>query len=92
MRRYPALPQAPAGRWRDFLPVLLPTLALGAMLLGARLVRSPPSGPLDMQLRWFVWHVLDGALAGLTLGCMLARLRARSQTGATLRRDAPPSG
>jgi NhaP-type Na+/H+ or K+/H+ antiporter len=29
---------------------------------------------------WFVWHALDGALAGLTLGCVLAWLRARSWT------------
>lgn len=82
VRLYPQLPDAPGGRWRDFLLVLVPTVALGALVLGTRLAHAPPSGPLDLWLRWLLWHVLDGALAGLTLGCVLSRLRARSRLGA----------
>jgi hypothetical protein len=80
-RRYPHLPEAPGGRWRDFLPVLLPAVVLGAVVLGLRLARAPVLGSLEAQLRWTVWHVVDGVLAGLTLGCVLARLRARRRTG-----------
>ncbi|QRN97751.1 DUF4184 family protein [Archangium violaceum] len=79
-RRYPHLPEERGGRWRDFLPVLLPTVVLGVVLLGLRLARAPSQGSLELQLKWAVWHGLDGALAGLTLGCVWARLRDRGRT------------
>ncbi|PTL78645.1 DUF4184 family protein [Vitiosangium sp. GDMCC 1.1324] len=72
-RRYPHLPETPGGSWRGFLPVLLPTVVLGALVLGLRLARAPLHAPLELQLQWTVWHVLDGALVGLTLGCVWAR-------------------
>ncbi|OJT23075.1 hypothetical protein BO221_19515 [Archangium sp. Cb G35] len=80
-RHYARLPEAPGGRWRDFLLVLLPTAAFGALLLAPRLAHAPPSGPLDLKLKWVLWHVLDGVLAGLTLGCVLARRRAAPAPG-----------
>ncbi len=84
-RRYPRLPEARGGRWRDFLPVLLPSVVLGAVFLGLRLSRAPSPSSLELWLRWTVWHVLDGVLAGLTLGCVLVRLRDRGQSG-----ESPP--
>jgi hypothetical protein len=70
-RRYRHLEPMPGGRRADFLRVLLPTLAGASVGLALRLARYHDMGALEAQLWWAFWPTVTGALAGLTLGCVL---------------------
>lgn len=74
-RAYRRLPEAPAGSWGGFLPVLLPTLMGGAWMLGLRLTHDHSVGSLYGKLWLLFWPTVTGALAAFTLAC--AWLRAR---------------
>lgn len=74
-RRYRYLEPVPGGSRADFLRVLLPLLAGACMGLVLRLVRYQDMGALEAQLWWAFWPMATGALAGLTLGCVLVRWR-----------------
>ncbi|MCY1073371.1 DUF4184 family protein [Archangium lansingense] len=74
-RRYRYLEPVPGGSWADCLRVLLP-MAVGALLgLALRLSRFQDMGALEAQVWWAFWPTVTGALAGLTVGCVLVRWR-----------------
>lgn len=73
-RRYRHLEPVPGGSWSEFLRVLLPTVAGAGVGLVLRLGRYQDMGALEAQLWWAFWPTATGALAGLTLGCLLVRV------------------
>ncbi|WNG32758.1 DUF4184 family protein [Archangium violaceum] len=75
-RRHPHLEPVPGGSWSSLLRVLLPTAAGACVGLVMRLVRYQDMGALEAQLWWAFWPTATGALAGLTVGCVLVRWRA----------------
>jgi hypothetical protein len=75
VRRYPALRPAPGGSWRAFLPGGVPTVVGTAVGLGLCLLNYRDMGAFEAQLWWLFWPTVAGGMAGLTVGCLLARGR-----------------
>ena len=73
--RYRHLEPVAGGSWAEFLRVLLPMAAGAVVGLVLRLSRFQDMGALEAQLWWAFWPTVTGALAGLTVGCMLVRWR-----------------
>lgn len=74
-RAYPRLEPVPGGSVSGFLRVLVPTAVGAAVGLVLRLSRYEDMRALEAQLWWAFWPTVSGALAGLTLGCVLVRWR-----------------
>lgn len=73
--RYRHLEPVPGGSWAHFLRVLVPMAAGAVVGLVLRLARFQDMGALEAQLWWAFWPTVTGALAGLTVGCVLVRWR-----------------
>lgn len=74
VRGYPRLRPAPGGSWRAFLPVLLPVAVGVGVAFGLCLLNYRDMGAFEAQLWWLFWPTVSGALVGLTLGCLVARV------------------
>lgn len=80
VRCYPKLRPAPGGSWRAFLPVCVPMVLGTAVALGLCLLSYRDMGAFEAQLWWLFWPMVAGALVGLTVGCLLARVRGPAST------------